>query len=36
MRQIEYMTDKTLEAVETGKVEKVIDWVELLDLGEVM
>jgi pyruvate/2-oxoacid:ferredoxin oxidoreductase alpha subunit len=36
MRQIEYMADKTLEAVETGKVEKVIDWVELLDLGEVM
>jgi hypothetical protein len=28
--------DKTLEAVETGKVEKVVDWVELLDLGEVM
>ncbi len=36
MRQIEYMADKTLEAVETGKVEKAVDWVELLDLGEVM
>jgi pyruvate/2-oxoacid:ferredoxin oxidoreductase alpha subunit len=36
MRQIEYMADKTLEAFETGKVEKVVDWVELLDLGEVM
>ena len=36
MRQIRYMADKTLEAAETGKVEKVVDWVELVDLGEVM
>ena len=36
MRQIRYMADKTLEAVDRGKVEKVVDWVELLDLGEVM
>jgi hypothetical protein len=36
MRQIGYIVDKTLEAVETGKVEKVVDWVELIDLGEVM
>jgi pyruvate ferredoxin oxidoreductase alpha subunit len=36
MRQVGYIVDKTLEAVETGKVEKVVDWVELLDLGEVM
>jgi len=36
MRQIEYMADKTLEAVETGKVEETVDWVELRGLGEVM
>ncbi len=36
MRQIGYMADKTLEAVETGRVEKAVDWVELIDLGEVM
>ena len=36
MRQIEYMADETLEAVETGKVKSVVDWVELHDLGEVM
>ncbi len=36
MRQIGYMADKTLEAVEKGGVEKAVDWVELVDLGEVM
>lgn len=36
MRQIEYMAEETLEAVETGKVKHVVDWVELHDLGEVM
>ena len=36
MRQIEYMSDKVLEAVDTGKVEEMVDWVELHDLGEVM
>jgi hypothetical protein len=36
MRQIEYMADKTLKAVSTGKVEETVDWVELRDLGEVM
>ncbi len=36
MRQIEYMAEKTLEAVSTGRVEKTVDWVELIDLGEVM
>ena len=36
MRQIGYMADKTLEAVEKGRVEKAVDWVELVDLGEVM
>ena len=36
MRQIEYMADKALEAHKTGKVETVVDWVELKDLGEVM
>ena len=36
MRQIEYMSDKVLEAVGTGKVEEMVDWVELHDLGEVM
>jgi pyruvate/2-oxoacid:ferredoxin oxidoreductase alpha subunit len=36
MRQIEYMALETLEAVETGKVKYVVDWVELHDLGEVM
>jgi len=36
MRQIGYMADRTLEAVEKGRVEKAVDWVELVDLGEVM
>ena len=36
MRQIEYMADETLEAVKTGKVKSMVDWVELHDLGEVM
>ncbi len=36
MKQIEYMAEKTLEAVSTGRVEKTVDWVELIDLGEVM
>jgi pyruvate ferredoxin oxidoreductase alpha subunit len=36
MRQIRYMANKTLDAVETGKVESVVDWVEFRDLGEVM
>jgi pyruvate ferredoxin oxidoreductase alpha subunit len=36
MRQIEYMFNKVLEAVDKGKVEEVVDWVELQDLGEMM
>jgi 2-oxoisovalerate ferredoxin oxidoreductase alpha subunit len=36
LRQIEYMADKTLEAVKKGKVDEEVDWVELHDLGEVM
>ena len=36
MRQIEYMALETLNAVESGKVKNVVDWVELHDLGEVM
>jgi len=36
MRQIRYMADKVLEAHEKGRVEKEVDWVELIDLGEVM
>jgi len=36
MRQIEYMAEETLEALGTGKVKSVVDWVELHDLGEVM
>jgi pyruvate ferredoxin oxidoreductase alpha subunit len=36
MKQIEYMADQTLEAVEKGKVSGMVDWVELKDLGEVM
>jgi len=36
MRQIEYMADKVLEAVETGKVKEVVDWVELHEMGDVM
>jgi pyruvate/2-oxoacid:ferredoxin oxidoreductase alpha subunit len=36
MKQIEYMADKTLEAASTGKVDKKVEWVELVDLGEVM
>jgi pyruvate/2-oxoacid:ferredoxin oxidoreductase alpha subunit len=36
MRQIRYMADKVLEAQEKGRVEKEVDWVELIDLGEVM
>ena len=36
MNQIRYMADETLEAAKTGKVKKVVDWVETHDLGEVM
>lgn len=36
MRQIRYMADRVLEAYRTGKVEKEVDWVELIDLGPVM
>jgi hypothetical protein len=36
MSQIRYMAEKTLEAVEKGTVESMVDWVELKDLGEVM
>jgi predicted RNA-binding protein with EMAP domain len=36
MNQIRYIADKTLEALEKGKVEKEVEWVELVDLGEVM
>ena len=36
MRQVEYMAEKTLEAVSKGKVDEVVDWVELHDLGEVL
>jgi pyruvate/2-oxoacid:ferredoxin oxidoreductase alpha subunit len=36
MRQIEYMADETLEAVATGNVKEIVDWVELQDLGELM
>lgn len=36
MRQIEYMADKVLLAVDKGKVEEEVEWVELIDLGEVM
>jgi len=36
MRQIEYMCKETLKAAETGKVKKVVDWVDAHDLGEVM
>jgi pyruvate ferredoxin oxidoreductase alpha subunit len=36
MRQVEYMAEETLTAVETGKVKTVVDWVESHDLGEVM
>lgn len=36
MRQIEYMCKETLKAAETGKVKRVVDWVEAHDLGEVM
>jgi len=36
LRQIEYMADKTLEAVARGSVDEAVDWVELHDLGEVM
>jgi len=32
MEQIEYMTLKTLKAARTGKVDEVLDWVELHDL----
>ena len=32
MKQIEYMTLKTLKAAETGKVDEIVDWVELHDL----
>jgi hypothetical protein len=30
------MAEKTLEAVSKGKVDEVVDWVELHDLGEVL
>jgi len=36
MRQIRYMADGVLEAHEKGRVEKEVEWVELVDLGEVM
>jgi pyruvate/2-oxoacid:ferredoxin oxidoreductase alpha subunit len=36
MRQVEYMAEKTLKAVKTGKVKEAVDWVELHDLGPVM
>jgi pyruvate/2-oxoacid:ferredoxin oxidoreductase alpha subunit len=36
MNQIRYMADKTLEAAKKGRVESMVDWVELRDLGEVM
>ena len=36
MKQVEYMAEKTLESVSKGKVEEVVDWVELHDLGPVM
>ena len=36
MRQIEYMADKTLKAVKSGRVKEAVDWVELRDLGPVM
>jgi len=36
MRQIRYMADRVLETLETGRVEKEVEWVELMDLGEVM
>jgi len=32
MKQIEYMALKTLKVAETGKVEDIVDWVELHDL----
>jgi pyruvate ferredoxin oxidoreductase alpha subunit len=35
MNQIRYMVNETLEAVNTGKVKYVVDWVETHDLGEV-
>ncbi len=35
LKQIEYMADKTLEAVKTGEVPETVDWVELKDLGGV-
>ena len=36
MPQIRYMAEKVLEAHKTGEVEKDVEWIELLDLGEVM
>jgi pyruvate/2-oxoacid:ferredoxin oxidoreductase alpha subunit len=36
MRQIRYMADRVLEALERGRVEEEVEWVELIDLGEVM
>jgi 2-oxoisovalerate ferredoxin oxidoreductase alpha subunit len=35
LEQIEYMANKTLEAVKTGKVPETVDWVELKDIGGV-
>ena len=36
MNQLNYIANETLEIVQTGKVKKVVDWVETHDLGEVM
>ncbi|MBS7651731.1 MAG: transketolase C-terminal domain-containing protein [Candidatus Bathyarchaeia archaeon] len=36
MRQIRYMADRVLEALDKGRVEEEVEWVELIDLGEVM
>lgn len=36
MRQIGYMAERVLEALEKGRVENEVEWVELIDLGEVM
>ena len=35
IRQIKYIANKVLEACEKGKVEKEVDWVELVNLDEV-
>ena len=36
MRQIRYIADRILEVNEKGTVDKEVEWVDLLDLGEVM